>query len=213
MPEDDGERETLRERVTRLMLKSGPSHEAKPGPFDELHTVDEIEPVVKRATDSERLVGLVAAPLAGMIALIVTGSLIANDPKAHLANGALNKLHVNPSLYVEIGGVALLLAVLMLAFAWFRKRVYLAVVTVLYGLSIFNLKFWGFGLPFILVGAWLLVRAYRLNTKLKQAREAGGGPPSTRAPGSKAAPNKRFTPKSVPRGTSSRSTGKERRAG
>jgi hypothetical protein len=39
----------------------------------------------------------------------------------------------------------------------------------LYGLSIFNLHFWGFGIPFILAGAWLLVRAYRFQQKLKEA--------------------------------------------
>ena len=40
----------------------------------------------------------------------------------------------------------------------------------LYGLSIFNLHFWGFGVPYLLFGSWYLVRAYRLEQKLKLAK-------------------------------------------
>ena len=95
---------------------------------------------------------------------------MANDPKALLSNGQINKLHVNPSLYVELGAVTLALALVMLGAAWFRKRLFLGIAMALYGLSIFNLHYWGFGFPFILVGAWYLVRAYRLSEKLKQAK-------------------------------------------
>lgn len=150
-------------------------------------TVEELEAAVKRADDKERLVGLLAAPLAGMIGLVVTGNLIANDPKALTASGQLNRLHVNPSLYLELGAVAVGLAVVMLVMAWMRKRLYLGITMALYGLSIFNLHFWGFGLPFILAGAWLMVRGYRLQQKLKLAREAG---PTSGRPQA----NKRYTP-------------------
>ena len=64
----------------------------------------------------------------------------------------------------------------MLATAWFRKRLYLGIAMALYGLSVFNLHFWGFGVPFILVGAWYLVRAYRLQQKLKLARAEAPSP-------------------------------------
>ena len=112
---------------------------------------------------------------------------MANDPKALLANGQLNKLHVNPSLYVELGAVTLALALLMLVPAWFRKRLLLGIAMALYGLSIFNLHYWGFGFPFILVGAWYLVRAYRLSEKLKHAKAeqpgaAGRGSAGAQAP-------------------------------
>ena len=69
----------------------------------------------------------------------------------------------------------------------------------LYGLAVFNLHYWGFGIPFILAGAWYLVRAYRLQRDLK---EATGDVPGTR-PGPVGAwsdrrratrPNKRYTP-------------------
>ena len=55
----------------------------------------------------------------------------------------------------------------------------------LYGLSIFNLHYWGFGVPFLLFGSWYLVRAYRLQQKLKLAQGDGatGGPPAAPRPG------------------------------
>ena len=78
------------------------------------------------------------------------------------------------------------LALVMLVTAWFRKRTFLGIAMALYGLSIFNLHYWGFGLPFIMGGAWYLVRAYRLSEKLKFAKAGeGSGPvtgPRARAP-------------------------------
>jgi hypothetical protein len=176
-------------------------------------TVVELEEAVRRADDKERLVGLLLAPVAAAIALVITGTLIAHDPKTLLASGQVNRLHVNPSLYLELGGVTLGLAVLMLVMAWLRKRLYLGMVMALYGLSIFNLHFWGFGLPYIMAGAWLLVRAYRLQTSLKQAKLTGGGS-RTSSSGGRRTPNKRYTP---PASTSAKSPkpkpGSERAAG
>ena len=79
------------------------------------------------------------------------------------------------------------LALLMLGAAWFRKRLLLGIAMALYGLSIFNLHYWGFGFPFILAGAWYLVRAYRLSEKLKHAKAeqpgaAGRGSAGPQAP-------------------------------
>lgn len=204
----DQDKERLSDRLRRTFLKPAPEGGGKPAPFESLTTVDEIEGAIKRADDAERMVGLIAAPLAAAIGLLVTGSLIANDPKAHLASGAINKAHVNPSLYVEIGGVAIVLSLLMLGFAWTRKRLYLGIVCALYGLSVFNLHFWGFGVPYILVAAWYLVRAYRLQTKLKTAKAEGGG-----SAGRQYGANKRYTPKAIPPGRPDKQTGKERRAG
>ena len=39
------------------------------------------------------------------------------------------------------------LALVMLAAAWFRKRLFIGVASALYGLSFFNLHYWGFGVP------------------------------------------------------------------
>ena len=137
------------------------------------------------------------APVAAAIALLVVASLVAHDPKA-IVNGQIDKLHVNPSLYLELGAVTLALALLMLGAAWLRKRLALGIAMALYGLSIFNLHYWGFGFPFILAGAWYLVRAYRLSEKLKYARleqpgATGGG---SAAPPPQA--SKRYTPPAAP---------------
>jgi hypothetical protein len=187
--------ESFAARVKDLMLK--PVVAAETGPDSrpqvaEPTTVEEIEAAIARADDKERMVALFAAPLAGLIGLIVTASLINNDPKARLANGAINTHHTNPTLYLEIGGTAFVLALLMLGLAWWRKRLYLGIVMALYGLTIFNLKFWGFGIPYLLAAAWYLVRHYRLTQKLKLATAGGGGGTAGRpSPGG---PNKRYTP-------------------
>ncbi|MGO8869816.1 MAG: hypothetical protein ACLQPH_00170 [Acidimicrobiales bacterium] len=208
-PHGDADKPSLSSRLSSAVLK--PS-EGAAAPDEGPTTVEELEEAVKRADDKERLIGLLAAPLAGMIALLVTGSLIANDPKATLANGHLNSAHVNPSVYLELGAVTLALAVAMLAAAWFRKRLYLGIIMALYGLSIFNLHFWGFGVPFLLAGAWYLVRAYRLQTKLKLAKESG--PTAGRSPTGTARPSKRYTPPTAPPGKPPKTKpGDERKAG
>jgi len=175
------------QRVIGVFVKDAPE---KPDPAATPAADTELDGETARADDKERLIGLLAAPIAAMIGLIVSASLIANDPKRLLADGQVNKLYVNPSLYAELGGVAVVLAIVMLAMAWYRKRLYLGVAMALYGLSIFNLHFWGFGVPYIMVGAWLLVRAYRYQSKLKLAQtEAASRLGPARA-------NKRYTPPS-----------------
>ena len=86
----------------------------------------------------------------------------------------------------------------MLVSAMLRKRVFLGIVTALYGLAIFNLHYWGFGVPFILVSAWLLVRAYRLQRDLREATVGDSRASASRrgsaAPGrSSAKLNRRYT--------------------
>ena len=173
--------------VSNFMLKPAPAEDddAKKSPYDGgPTTIPEIEAAIKQANDKERLIGLLVAPVAAAIGLLITASLVANDPKAHFPNGQIDKLHANPSTYVAFGAIALVLALVMLGAAWFRKRLVLGIATALYGLSIFNLHFWGFGIPFIMIGAWYLVRAYRLSEKLKHAKadEGGGGGSGYRPP-------------------------------
>jgi hypothetical protein len=186
--------ESVGARLKDAMLK--PAVAAETGPdararAAEPTTVEELEAATARADDKERLVGLLGAPVAAAIGLLVSASLIANDPKSVLANGVINTKHVNPSLYVELGAVAVGLALVMLVMAWLRKRLFLGIAMALYGLSIFNLHFWGFGIPYILAGAWLLVRAYRLSTKLKLAKETG----DTGSSSARYEANKRYTPR------------------
>ena len=112
----------------------------------------------------------------------------------------MNKAHVSVGLYHELELVLLGLALLMLVTAWWRKRLFLGIVMALYGLAIFNLHYWGFGIPYILGAAWLLVRAYRLQRELREANgelPARAGTPGRRRPPpnpSRPQPNKRYTP-------------------
>jgi hypothetical protein len=169
-------------------------------------TIPEIEAAIKRANDKERLIGLLVAPVAAGIGLLVMTALINNDPKAPSPH------HVNPHIFVEFGLLAIALSLVMLGTAWFRKRLFLGVASALYGLSLFNLHYWGFGVPYILIGSWYLVRAYRLSEKLKRAKadEAPGFGSTAAAP----PPSKRYTPPSAPaRRTPKPKPGKELGAG
>jgi hypothetical protein len=183
------------ERIQRFALKPVPEGAGAPlgqDAADEPETVAELRAKVRYADDKERLIGLIAAPVAAMVAFVITQSRIASDPAARYANGSVNPHHVAPSLYAELGAVTILLAVLALGFAFFRRRLYLGIVLALYGLSMVNLGFWGFGLPFLVVASWYLVRAWRLQQKLKEAEAGEGSGPGGRP--SRARPNKRYTP-------------------
>jgi hypothetical protein len=143
---------------------------------DEPLSLEELESAVRSANDKERLIGLLAAPVAAAIGILVISALIVNDPPAILKSGQPNSLHVSLSLYHDLAGVLLGLSVLMLVMAMLRKRLYLGILMALYGLAVFNLHYWGFGVPFIMGGAWLLVRAYRLQRDLREATEESSRP-------------------------------------
>jgi hypothetical protein len=183
----DSPRPTLWMRFQNLVVKPDGAPPKTTAPDE--RSLEEIEAQIKRADDKERVIGLVAAPLAAGIGVLVSGSLI---------NHAVDT-HQSTSTYYELLWVLVGVAFLMLAMAWFRKRLFLGILMALFGLSLFNLKFWGFGVPFILAGAWYLVRAYRLH----QARKASGGVTGSLRPGSRPRdtlprPNKRYTPRTAP---------------
>ncbi len=175
-------------RISNFMLKdpgAGASKRSVTGDNGPT-TIPEIEAAIKRADDKERLIGLLAAPVAAAIGLLVTATLLAHDPK-----GAK---HVSPSLYLELCAVTMVLAFLILVMAWLRKRTFLGIAMALFGLSIFNLHYWGFGLPFIIGGAWYLVRSYRLSEKLKLAKAGNSPGAAPRSNASRPQPSKRYTP-------------------
>jgi hypothetical protein len=172
----------LGERLRNALVKPPDPSSVAAAP-DAPRTVEELEATNKYADDKERLVGLFAAPIAAAIGLIITGADISNDPAAP------SKLHVNPSIYQELRGVLLVLSVVMLVMGMRRKRLFLGMAMALYGLTVFNLHYWGFGVPFILFASWLLVRAYRASRDLREATEgtSRGGAAGPRA-------SKRYTP-------------------
>ncbi len=182
----------MRRRLSSLFLKPPPVTSAGPAAADP-RTVEELEGAARFANDKERLVGLLAAPFAAAIALLVYGALAADDPPAALKDGLADPKHVALSLYADLLGVLLVLSVAMLATAWFRKRLFLGCAMALYGLAVFNLHYWGFGVPYVLFGAWLLVRAYRAQRDLREATGSGARRGHA-APATMPSPSKRYTP-------------------
>jgi hypothetical protein len=159
--------------------------------------LDELEATIKRADDKERGIGLIAGPIGAAIGFMVVHTLVANDPPQYLKGGVLDKLYVNPSLYDEALLVFLGLSLLIVVFSLLRKRLLIGLATALYGVSIFNFHYWGFGIPFAICGAWYIVRAYRLHRDYRLATgdlpSAAGGRSSSQA--SARVANKRYTPK------------------
>jgi hypothetical protein len=185
------DRQSLSDRVRRALLKPEAT-EASSGAAPQ--SVDELVHESKDANDKERLIGLIAAPFAAAIGFLITSALISHDPATP------SKLHVSVSLYHEALIALLALSVLMMVTAWFRKRLYLGIVLALFGLTVFNLHYWGFGVPFLMFGAWMMVTAYRINRSLKEAMGAGGAASGSLArderasPGAKPRPSRRYTP-------------------
>jgi hypothetical protein len=193
--DDHGAGRGFLDRLGRWFLKpkpqgSGESAEVAPPP-----SVEELEDANRYADDKERLIGLLAAPFAAIIAILIVSAKLSNNPET-LKGGKHNSGYTPPTTLHELLIVLLALALVMLATAWFRKRLYLGMATALYGLAVFNLRFWGFGVPFVMIGAWYLVRAYRAQRALREAtgegRRSGGGKPGSK--GSAPRPSKRYTP-------------------
>lgn len=195
----------LGERLRHAVLKPAPEPGEPTAPVAS-PTVEELRETVRRADDKERLIGLLAAPVSAAVGILVITALVDDDPPARLANGALNTSHVDPSTYHALVVVLLGLSLVMLATALWRKRLYLGIVMALFGLAIFNLHYWGFGIPFILGAAWYLVRAFRFQRDLKEATAADASSPAPVA----GAPGKRYTP---PRSAGQRRPGQRRSGG
>jgi uncharacterized membrane protein len=189
-------RAPLLERLSNTFLKPPkPGSAAAQRAASGTRSVEELEYEVRHASDKERLIGLLAAPIAAAVGFLVVGTLVANDPASKLANGLPNKLHTNASTWYDLLAVLAALSIVMVTMALLRKRLYLGMAMALYGLTIFNLHYWGFGIPFIMCAAWFLVRSYRAQRDLKEAQQGtssasyrvADGP---RRPGA----NRRYTP-------------------
>jgi Ca2+/Na+ antiporter len=148
--------------------------------------VEDIEEDIRQSTDKERAIGLVAAPVAAFIGIIIGSNSIDYARAHHESLGTFETL-----TYVLLG-----LAALVLVSSLRRKRLFQGITLALYGLAVFNLRYWGFGIPFVLAGAWYLVRAYRFQQELKRAEAQA--PSATRAKAStngvRPRPSKRYTP-------------------
>jgi hypothetical protein len=78
-----------------------------------------------------------------------------------------------------------------------RKRLFLAISMALYGVALFQLGWLGFAVPFVLAGAWYLVRSYRLQQELRRAEPEDVRPTRARSGAGadvRPRPSKRYTP-------------------
>ncbi|MGH9046518.1 MAG: hypothetical protein ACRDVW_04305 [Acidimicrobiales bacterium] len=184
---------SVSERFQTAVLKPADPN-AKPAPEPRIQSIDELREAERYADDRERFLGLVAAPLAAAIGFLIANYLIEHDPAAHLKNGLANPAHGNVTTYHSLEFVLLGLAIAMLASAWYRKRLFLGMTMTLYGLGVFNLHYWGFGVPFLLGGAWILVHAYRAHQAVREASGEGRFRGGAASRYSRPKANKRYTP-------------------
>jgi hypothetical protein len=162
---------------------------AERAPVDD-RSADELRAAIQRSDDKERNIGLVAAPIAAIVGIAISSASI-NYARSH---------HQSLRVYDELTYVLLGLSLLILVASLLRKRLFQGITLALFGVAIFQLHFTyvGFAAPFVLAGAWYLLRAYRLQQALKRAEGDEGSPRTTsRAEPSRVArprPNKRYTP-------------------
>lgn len=187
---DGAPKMSLWERIKYTMVE--PDDEPSQAKQQEVRPVEEIEAEIRQSNDKERAIGLVAAPVAAIIGLVISSASI-NYAKTH---------NQSVSVYDKLTYVLLGLAVLVLVTSLLRKRLFQGITLALFGLAIFQLHYtyFGFAAPFLLAGAWYLVRAYRLQQELKRAEAAGPGAPrpkpSSGSNGARPRRNKRYTPPS-----------------
>ena len=195
----------LGERLQRAVLKpEDPAQARRPQGGRRPPTFEELE-AAKRSDDTERLVGLSLAPIAGLIAILIAAHQLSNNPPATVG-GRPNPLHVSTTLTHELELVLLALALVILVTSLLRRRLYTGIATALYGLAVFNLHWWGFGFPFVFVGAWFIVRAYRAQ-QASRAAAGDGSPPGGRGPRA----NRRYTPPAASPRRPPPSRGRDRR--
>jgi Ca2+/Na+ antiporter len=172
------------ERLKYAMVR--PDEEPRDTKPAQDRTVDEIQADVRRSDDKERAIGLVAGPIAALVGIVISSSSI-DYARTH---------HESLQTFETLTYVLLGLAVLILVSSMMRKRLFQGITMALYGLAVFNLRYWGFGIPFVLAGAWYLVRAYRLQQELKRAEAVSPGASRAKGASSGLRPraNKRYTP-------------------
>lgn len=179
---------TLWERL-KYTLVCPDDDPAPRGPAADDRTAEELREAIYRSDDRERAIGLVAGPLAAIVGILISSASIDYAHQHHQSVG----------VYVGLTYVLLGLAVLILVSSLMRKRLFQGITLALFGLAVFQLHYTyvGFAAPFILAGAWYLVRGYRLQQALKAAElDESGGPPKGPSTNGSSRPraNKRFTP-------------------
>lgn len=177
---------TFWERVKYTLVR--PDDEPTKKAASDDRSADELRAAIHRSDDKERAIGLVAAPVAAIVGIAISTASI-SYAKTH---------HQNVHVYDELTYVLLGLAVLILVASLLRKRLFQGITLALFGVAVFQLKYTyvGFAAPFVLAGAWYMVRAYRLQQALKRAEgDAGGRQRAVQsAPSPRPRASKRYTP-------------------
>jgi hypothetical protein len=183
--EDDAQPMTRWERLKYTLVRADEEPHDKSRTED--RAVEDIEEDIRRSNDKERAIGLAAGPVAALVGIVISSSSI-DYARTH---------HESLQTFETLTYVLLGLAVLILVSSMMRKRLIQGITMALFGLAVFNLRYWGFGIPFVLAGAWYLVRAYRLQQELKRAEAGSTAAPRTKgaATGARPRPNKRYTPR------------------
>ncbi len=134
------------ERLKYSMVR--PDDDPKEKKALETRPVDEVEAEISRSNDKERVIGLIAAPVAAIVGLVISSASV-NYAKSH---------DQSTGVYEKLTYVLLALAVLILLSSWLRKRLFQGITLALFGVAIFQLhySYVGFAAPFILFGAWYL---------------------------------------------------------
>jgi hypothetical protein len=166
---------TLWERLKYTLVRPDDEPSSRVTPADG-RSAEELREAIYRSDDKERAIGLVAAPLAAIVGILISSASI----------GYARQHHQSVSVYVGLTYVLLGLAVLIMVSSLMRKRLFQGITLALFGLAVFQLHYTyiGFAAPFILAGAWYLVRGYRLQQALKAAEldESGGRPTKRSTP-------------------------------
>ncbi len=175
------------ERLKYAMVKPDDDAGERPtSPYDDF-SVEELQTEIRYSTDKERTIGLVAAPVAAVVGILISSASI-DYARSH---------HQSVTVYDELTYVLLGLAVLVLVASLMRKRLFQGITLALFGVAVFQLKYTyiGFAAPFVLAGSWYLVRSYRLQQALKKAEAEEGGASRPRPTnGSRPRANRRYTP-------------------
>ena len=172
--------------------------------YDDMKTSDLTE-LMRKLDDKERRFAMLAAPLGGVLAIVLTLITLHNDP--------VGKGHESTSIITLDGGLSIAFAICLFATAWFRRRSLTAFALLFLG---YSLGLIGIGIPFLILGGYLLFRAWRIqkiltsrgvNPRSRQAaRPADGrasprsqtvnqkGKKDTKSGSSRPVQNKRYTP-------------------
>ncbi len=133
-----------------LLRGSGTQKRSATAAYDDMKTSD-LTTLMRKLDDKERRYAMMAAPLGGILALVLTIITLHHDP--------VGKGHESTSIITLDGGLSVVFAVCVFATAWYRRRSLTAFALLFLG---YSLGLIGIGIPFLILGGYLLFRAWRI---------------------------------------------------